>query len=198
MAFLLVVFVGIIPVLVLRYYIIKKRLGCLVSGLIGFAFALIAMVIFQVLELNPILATNAAGLIGAFSILFFYAKWFDFSDEHANHNKSGASSSQVTDLTKKAYERFKDGDLKESEKLYVKALAEDWDNPDLHFKLANLYSVLKDKDNSLYHLDKAIEHGLEIKKIKKKNTYLEWIKNQPDYTTFLNNIAKRQKANNLN
>ncbi len=60
----------------------------------------------------------------------------------------------------------------------------------LHFNLACCYSLLENKDQSLYYLQKAVENGFkDVEKIKTHEA-LAYLRIQPEFETFMRNGFK--------
>ena len=69
---------------------------------------------------------------------------------------------------------------------FQKALDQEYNDPSIHFHLASCYSILEEKDNAFFHLDKAVDFGLDIHEIS-TNQSLTYIKNHPDFDRFAEN-----------
>lgn len=79
-----------------------------------------------------------------------------------------------------------DGAIKEYQRsLNVKA-----NDPEVHFKLACLYSLLEQTNSSLFHLSKAVEQGFINFAEIKNHDHLAHLRSTTDYDKFVNNHYK--------
>ncbi len=88
---------------------------------------------------------------------------------------------------KSAKERYEEYDFKGAMSEYKKALDIEPDNPDLHFEIATIYSLLENKNLAFRHLDTAVRLGL--KQPKKIDTHedLAFVRIQPEFEEFKQN-----------
>lgn len=108
---------------------------------------------------------------------------------------------------KKGIEQFKEYDFDEALKFFEKALAQDPKNAAVHFNLACTHSLLEHKDKGFYHLDRAVDLGLNDFEILKTRDHLAYLRIQPEWEQFAANGFRlveqiksepKQQADNLN
>ncbi len=69
---------------------------------------------------------------------------------------------------------------------YIRSLNVKSNNPEVHFKLACLYSNLEEIDNAFFHLEKAVEKGFyDFKRIKTHDN-LAFLRTQSTFDDFVN------------
>ena len=69
---------------------------------------------------------------------------------------------------------------------FQKALDQEYNDPSVHLHLACCYSILEEKDNAFFHLDKAVDFGLDINQISTQQA-LTYIRNHQDFDSFAQN-----------
>ena len=70
---------------------------------------------------------------------------------------------------------------------YRRSLNVDPRQPEVHFRLACLYSIHEDTDTSLYHLSQALEHGYYDFDEIERHDHLAYLRATPDYAAFKSN-----------
>ncbi len=70
---------------------------------------------------------------------------------------------------------------------YRRSLNVDPRQPEVHFKLACLYSIHEDTDTALYHLSQALEHGYYDFDEIEKHDHLAFLRSTPAYQAFKSN-----------
>jgi TM2 domain-containing membrane protein YozV len=86
--------------------------------------------------------------------------------------------------------KYKDFDLKGAEEDYQKALGLAEFDPEIHFDLAAIYSLMEQKEKAFHHLELAVQYGLaDTQKI---NTYedLAFVRIQDEFEAFRDNGFK--------
>ena len=73
---------------------------------------------------------------------------------------------------------------------YLRSLKVRAQNPEVHFKLACLYSILEESENVYHHLGKAVEQGYFKMSLINEHKHLEYIRNHKDFATFVKNGFK--------
>jgi TM2 domain-containing membrane protein YozV len=118
----------------------------------------------------------------------------NYSDK-ASGSQSDLSFSDKKDPFETAGdEKYQDYDFDGAIKDYLKSLNVRSKNPEVHFKLGCLYSLLEKTDDSLFHLAQAVEKGFyDFEKIK-THDHLAYLRSQPSYTGFVENGYKLVKA----
>jgi len=87
--------------------------------------------------------------------------------------------------------KYKDYDLEGALEDFEKALEISPENYGLHFNMAAVYSLLEKKDNSYYHIEKALELGFkDTEKILTKDDFA-FLRIQNDFDSFKDNGFKR-------
>ncbi|HAY70946.1 MAG TPA: hypothetical protein DCX89_03580 [Saprospirales bacterium] len=83
--------------------------------------------------------------------------------------------------------KYKDFDLKGAIEDYQKALMLAEFDPDIHFDMAAIYSLMEQKEKAFHHLELAVHYGL--KDVQKINTYedLAFVRIQDEFETFRDN-----------
>lgn len=87
----------------------------------------------------------------------------------------------------KAHKALKIGDAEHAIKLYGELLAEDPENKDLHFSLAQSYSINQDTKKGFYHLSKAVEFGFKNFSRIKNHYTLAFLRSRKDFKKFEQN-----------
>ncbi|MGB3801081.1 MAG: NINE protein [Lewinella sp.] len=70
---------------------------------------------------------------------------------------------------------------------YRRSLNVDPRQPEVHFKLACLYSIHEDTDTALYHLSQALEHGYYDFDEIEKHDHLAFLRSTDEYAAFKSN-----------
>lgn len=91
--------------------------------------------------------------------------------------------------------KYEDYDFDGAIKDYLKSLNVRSKNPEVHFKLGCLYSLLEQTESSFFHINKAVEKGFyDIGEIK-THDHLAYLRSQqPAYDNFVANGYKLVKA----
>lgn len=118
----------------------------------------------------------------------------DFSHERKKYQmKHSPRRKRDNPFKRSAQKKYEEYDLEEAIEDYTLALEIEPDNPNIHFNMAAIYSLLEKKESAFNHLEKAVENG--FKNINKINTFddLAFIRIQPEFETFKNNGYKYQQ-----
>ena len=70
---------------------------------------------------------------------------------------------------------------------YRRSLNVDPRQPEVHFKLACLYSIHEDTDTAIYHLSQALEHGYYDFDEIENHDHLAYLRSTPEYEAFKSN-----------
>ena len=99
-------------------------------------------------------------------------------------------TTKVDPFEKSGDQKYENYDFDGAINDYKKSLNVRSDNSGVHFKLACLYSILEQKDNSLAHLAQAVEKGFyDFDKIK-SHDHLAYIRSKPAFDNFVKNGYK--------
>ncbi|MEM1217113.1 MAG: NINE protein [Bacteroidota bacterium] len=104
----------------------------------------------------------------------------------------------VSGLLKSGKAKFKDYDYEGAIADFTKVLNSDSQNIPAHFNLACAYSLMENKEQSLYHLDRAVALGFDDFEAIKTRDHLAYLRIQPEFLTFKANgyrLAKDTQAN---
>ncbi len=88
---------------------------------------------------------------------------------------------------KSAKEKYEEYDFKGAVSEYKKALDIEPDDPDLHFDIATIYSLLENKNLAFRHLDTAVRLGLKDPKKIDSHEDLAFVRIQPEFEEFKQN-----------
>lgn len=86
--------------------------------------------------------------------------------------------------------RYRDYDFKGAIEYYQKSLKVQPQDPQIHFNLACLYSLMEDPSASYMHLSKAVEQGYMYFDKIKTHDHLAFLRTQPDFEQFVKNGYK--------
>jgi tetratricopeptide (TPR) repeat protein len=115
------------------------------------------------------------------------------SQEHTAKTKQ--QNINIDQLTKQAINLYKQKDYHAAISIIRRAITLDPANHSLHFNLACLYALTRDAE-AFSSLETAIEYGyMNFDKIKSYMD-LEWLRNHPDYETFVKNGYKVKAGSN--
>jgi len=79
---------------------------------------------------------------------------------------------------------FKENKLSEAIEKYTSALTYSEKSPHTNFKLAKIYSILENGDNSLKHLSKAIQDGFDNFEVINNDKSLAYLRSIPEFKSF--------------
>jgi len=144
--------------------------------------------------------SKSIGGTGAFLISLFFSPLIGFIVVIASSKRAKKTNSEVTKLTNNAIKKYKQKAYKDALGILEKALIIDPNEKLTHFNLASIYSLLKDKNNSFFHLRKATELGYtNYSKISTSEDF-KWLREQPEYNALMKNGFKQEtiplKTNN--
>ncbi len=94
---------------------------------------------------------------------------------------------KVNPFKKSGILKFKDYDFEEAIVDFNKALTINDKDPSIHFNLACAYSLTEKKEEALFHLDKAVEHGFKLYDKIKTHDALAYLRIQDEYEAFEKN-----------
>lgn len=116
--------------------------------------------------------------------------------ERNKYNDNIASKQRNNPFRRSADKKYKEYDLEGALHDYAKAAEITPADKEMHFSMANIYSLMEDVDKSLYHLEQAIEMGFSDKEKIKTEDGLAYLRVQPAYDAFIANGYKRTPSNN--
>lgn len=105
-------------------------------------------------------------------------------NQAANIQPQISSNSRETPFKQEGDRKYENYDFDGAIGEYRKSLNVKPNDPAVHFKLACLYSILEQTDNSLFHLNKAIEQGFTNLDEIKNHDHLAFLRTTPEYETF--------------
>jgi len=113
------------------------------------------------------------------------------SKEKAVDNTGNSTLEEKIDpFEKSGNKKYEEYDFDGAIKDYLKSLNINSKKPEVHFKLACIYSILEKTDNSLFHLSKAIEKGFyDFEKIK-THDHLAFLRSKSEFDNFVDNGYK--------
>ncbi len=95
------------------------------------------------------------------------------------------------DPTKKIFDtavrEYKRGRHKEAVELFDQVLTARPDDYLAHFYLARIFSLLFDKEDAFFHLEKSVEFGFDDFEWLEEDTSFEFLRDQAEYSSFRNN-----------
>ena len=97
---------------------------------------------------------------------------------------------KASSLSLKASKKFEEGKYAEAGGILQVALELEPKSPTLHFNLATVYSEVNYKNEAYFHLSKSIENGYKNLENIRTNNHLNWLRQQPDYISFVRNGYK--------
>ena len=113
-----------------------------------------------------------------------------FNSEKITEKETPAA---MLDLIYKGNDFAAAGKIDEAIGIYKSALVYSEKSPNTHFKLAKMYSLKGDSDNSFHYLSKAVEDGFTDFEIINKDSALIFLRNNPAYANFATNGYKISK-----
>lgn len=178
-----------------RFYLGQRNKGILYLG--SFLIGLLSNVSFSHLGIEPLFFIIPAilGLID--SVLFFVMpkEEFDYKYNDSSlawgNNAINAYEDPILTPTsiaskQKGIQKYQLHDYRAAIQDFHQSLDQAYNDPSVHFHLASCYSILEEKDNAFFHLDKAVDFGLDIHQIS-TNQSLTYIRNHPDFDRFAEN-----------
>lgn len=110
--------------------------------------------------------------------------------ESSVRSSGSISRSEISALKVKAIRYFRDFDLKESEKIFLRIAEYTPGDASIHFNLACIYSLNEKADKAFTALDKAVKLGMEhLDKISSHDA-LAYLRIQPEFEAFKRNNFK--------
>lgn len=103
------------------------------------------------------------------------------------NNKAKLFRKDKENLMRLVNKKVDQGKLGEAGGVLQVALELEPNNPNLHFKLATIYSILKFNNESYFHLSKAVEYGYNNFKNIITTPDLSWLRQQPEFDSFVAN-----------
>jgi pyruvate formate-lyase activating enzyme-like uncharacterized protein len=94
---------------------------------------------------------------------------------------------QSNPILRSAFAKYKKGDYTGAKKDFEDSLEKDYDNPNVHFMLACCSSIMKDSDQSFFHLSSAIDFGFRQFEEIYENEALEYLRSLPEFEAFVEN-----------
>lgn len=177
-----------------RFYLGQRNKGILYFG--SFLIGIVMTNLAPFMDIIPLFFAIPAilGLID--SVLFFVMPKEEFDYKYNDNfawSNTGISSFEDPILTptaisnkQKGVQKYQLHDYRAAIRDFQKALDQAYNDPSIHFHLASCYSILEEKDNAFFHLDKAVDFGLDIHQIS-TNQSLTYIRNHPDFDSFVEN-----------
>lgn len=178
-----------------RFYLGQRKKAILYFG--SFIIGLLLLAFDIDADIGPLFFVIPAivGLID--SVLFFVMPKEEFnykyndtlqnwSNPAINSFGDSISTSATLSNKQKGIQKYQLHDYRAAIKDFQQALDQEYNDPSIHFHLASCYSILEEKDNAFFHLDKAVDFGLDIHQIS-TNQSLTFIRNHPDYDSFAEN-----------
>jgi hypothetical protein len=99
-------------------------------------------------------------------------------------------SARSTSLLKSAFRKYKMGDYTGAKKDFEDSLEKDYDNPTVHFMLSCVHSIMKDSEQSFFHLSSAIDYGFQEYEEIYENEALGYLRSLPEFDAFVQNDYK--------
>lgn len=177
-----------------RFYLGQRNKGVLYFG--SFIIGILLVNLAPFLDITPLFFIIPAilGLID--SVLFFVMPKEEFDYKYNDINfpwsnsisSHGAPISTVASLSnkQKGIQQYQLHDYHAAILDFQKALDQEYNDPSVHLHLACCYSILEEKDNAFFHLDKAVDFGLDINQISTQQA-LTYIRNHQDFDSFAQN-----------
>jgi tetratricopeptide (TPR) repeat protein len=195
-----------------RFYLGQRFLGALY--LMTFVFTMIISV-----EENVPAVAFAFMLPFIDAILFYAMPKADFDDRYNRKRMRGAKKmrrkpsyertydferpaprTSFAELKRLGIEAFRDHEYEEAADFFLDALEEKPDDKATHFNLACTYSLLRERDLALDHLDQAVAYGFEDFDKIYTHDALSYLRSFKEFDAFVDNDfqlpAKTKQANN--
>lgn len=119
----------------------------------------------------------------------------NFSANDKEEDLSTISTARKIDPFEKDGDRlYEDYDFDGAIEMYLKSLNVNSNNTHVHFNLSKLYSILEKTDQSLFHLNSAIEKGFYDFDEILNHDHLAYLRSQPQFVNFKSNGYKPVKA----
>lgn len=83
--------------------------------------------------------------------------------------------------------KYEDYEFEGAIRAFLRSLNVKSANPEVHFKLAKLYSIMEKTDSSLFHLNQAIEKGFYDLDEIESHDHLAYLRSQEKFVTFREN-----------
>lgn len=142
---------------------------------------------FVQMHQQPTIVVNTTNTVGTSQIP-------NESNEVAKSQPDFSTQEKKDPFEKSGDEKYHDYDFDGAMRDYQKSLNVKSNNPEVHFKLGCLYSILEQTDNALFHLSKAVEKGFyDFERIKTHDN-LAYLRTQPSYGSFVENGYKLVKS----
>ncbi len=109
------------------------------------------------------------------------------STANNSSTSTATSSSKETPFKISGDKKYADYDFDGAILDYKKSLSVKPIDPEVHFKMACLYSILEQVNNSLFHLNKAVEQGFVDFDQIKQNDHLAYLRSTSDFDRFVRN-----------
>ncbi len=176
-----------------RFYLGQRKKAILYFG--SFIMGLLLLALDIDADIGPLFFVIPAilGLID--SVLFFVMpkeefdyKYNDNSFAWGNNAINAYKDPILTPISskQKGIQKYQLHDYRAAIQDFHQSLDQAYNDPSVHFHLASCYSILEEKDNAFFHLDKAVDFGLDIHQIS-TNQSLTYIRNHPDFDRFAEN-----------
>lgn len=114
----------------------------------------------------------------------------DYSSNSSPANIGIHDVNKETPFKTKGDKMYAEYDLDGAIKEYQRSLKVKSNDPEVHFKLACLFSLLEQSDVALYHLNKALEQGYSDFNAIKTNDHLAFLRTTEAYSKFVQNNFK--------
>lgn len=110
------------------------------------------------------------------------------------YNERIASKQRDNPFRRSADQKYKEYDFEGALQDYAKASEITPADKEMHFNMANIYSMMENTDKSLFHLEQAIEMGFKDKERIKSADGLAFLRIQTEYDAFVDNGYKIAKG----
>ncbi len=110
------------------------------------------------------------------------------------YNEKIANKQRDNPFRRSADQKYKEYDFEGALQDYAKASEITPADNEMHFNMANIYSMMENTDKSLFHLEQAIEMGFMDKERIKSADGLAYLRIQPEYDAFIDNGYKITKG----
>lgn len=101
--------------------------------------------------------------------------------------KSSSRNQRSNLLVKSGFDKYKHGNYTGAKKDFEESLETDYNNPNVHFMLACVNSIMKDSEPAFFHLSSAIDSGFQEFEEIYENEGLEYLRSLAEFQTFVDN-----------